>query len=188
VGSVNRASRRAALTLLEHFQANQELFLDKMVDGGVEQRRIYAGLITHVLPKQVDVGPADTSPISMEELTKALIRVTMALDGEIDRRQALADIGLILTGDGGRLSKAPAPLIRSNNGETSPPARSAPLPKSALASPAARVPSPLIRSNNGGSPPGGRAALANGAAISRLPGLGGDLRAPADHATVNAVG
>jgi hypothetical protein len=184
MGSVNRASRRAALVLLEHFQANQALFLDKMVDGSVENRRIYAGLISHVLPRQVEVGPSDATPICEEELKKAIARVRMAREGYVDRNKALADIEAILTGQGELIE--PGPLIRRDNGEAPLTARPAPAP-AILPTPAPAA--PLIRSNNGGGQPRGRAAWSAGAA---LPGLGAPLKPTlnggAKQATVNTVG
>ncbi len=50
VGSYNRAPRRAALAILDHFEKIQDQFLERLADD----RSLYVALLSRVLPRQVE--------------------------------------------------------------------------------------------------------------------------------------
>jgi hypothetical protein len=52
VGSYNRASRRAGLAILDHFETIQDKFLEELVDN----RYLYICLLSRVLPRKVEIG------------------------------------------------------------------------------------------------------------------------------------
>jgi len=61
VGSYNRASRRAALAILDHFESIQGGFLERL---SANNFALYIALLAKVLPRQIEVGSpvADTLP------------------------------------------------------------------------------------------------------------------------------
>ncbi|HEY2179220.1 MAG TPA: hypothetical protein VGH15_11615 [Caulobacteraceae bacterium] len=95
VGSYNRASRRAALTILAHFEATQEQFLERLA----QSKDLYIALLARVLPKQIVVGACDVEAMSDAEVAEAFVNARVLLDGAGDRRIALSEMQAVLQGE-----------------------------------------------------------------------------------------
>jgi hypothetical protein len=96
VGSYNRASRRAALAILDHFDSIQGGFLEKLADGNRDQ---YIALLAKVLPRQIEVGSSVAEFLPEAELSQAYAAACGLLDDQGDRRSAVAELEAILLGE-----------------------------------------------------------------------------------------
>ena len=94
VGSYNRAPRRAALAILDHFEKIQDQFLERLADD----RSLYVALLSKVLPRQVEIGVSSIETASDAEVTRAIDAAHDRLDGQGDGHAALMELEAVLLG------------------------------------------------------------------------------------------
>jgi hypothetical protein len=98
LGSYSRASRRAAMAILEHFETHQEALLDRLVNRNSE---LYCKVLGRVLPRQIEVGIADAATWTEAEAARAYVQARAVLiTGDSDRRATMVKLESILL-DGG---------------------------------------------------------------------------------------
>ena len=94
VGSYSHASRRAALTILNHFETHGAEMLDRMA----RDRDHYFKVLARVLPRQIEFGPTDATSWTDAQAAEVFNRARILLDSAGDRRGALADLEALLIG------------------------------------------------------------------------------------------
>jgi hypothetical protein len=96
VGSYNRASRRAALAILDHFDSIQGGFLEKL---SANNGALYIALLAKVLPRQIEVGSPVADTLPEDDVGPAFAAARALLDGAGDARAALTELEAILLGE-----------------------------------------------------------------------------------------
>lgn len=97
LGSYNRASRRAALAILNHFEAIQHNFLDKLEYNSA----MYIALLSKVLPRQIEIGASGLAGISDLEVIKAFAAARQRMNGQGDGPTVLAELEAALLTESG---------------------------------------------------------------------------------------
>ncbi|HEY2178271.1 MAG TPA: hypothetical protein VGH15_06785 [Caulobacteraceae bacterium] len=97
VGAYNRASKRAVLSILDHFEAHKDRLLDGMLVSDFD-RALYVKLLSRVLPRELSVTVSEPPPMSDAEVAAVYADARLLLDGNCDRRAALAELGGLLLG------------------------------------------------------------------------------------------
>jgi hypothetical protein len=93
-GSYNRASRRAALAILDHFEEIQDGFLAELA----ENRHLYINLLSKVLPRQIQIGLSGVEAMSDADVRQAFVFARDALHGQSEGRAVLAELEAQLLG------------------------------------------------------------------------------------------
>jgi hypothetical protein len=93
-GSYNRASRGAALAILDHFEEIQDRFLT----GLAENRRLYISLLSKVLPRQIQIGLSGVEAMSDADVRQTFVFARGMLHGQSEGRAVLAELEAQLLG------------------------------------------------------------------------------------------
>lgn len=97
VGSYNRASRRAALTILDHFESIQEELLNRVASNSER----YIKLLSLVLPRQLDIGVAPVEAVTDVDAAQVLAAVRALVAREDDPRATLVELAAVVVGEPG---------------------------------------------------------------------------------------
>jgi hypothetical protein len=76
MGSYGRASRRAALAILKHFEAHQEALLERLISDP----DLYCKVLARVLPRQVRVDVSDPASWDYDQAAFATSAAIAALN------------------------------------------------------------------------------------------------------------
>ncbi|HEY2178141.1 MAG TPA: hypothetical protein VGH15_06115 [Caulobacteraceae bacterium] len=98
-GSRNRMPSHAARAILDHFEANRERLLDELI-ARPDQRGLYIRLVSRLLPREVEAPDVEPPARTAGEVAAVYAEARMLLDGDGDRRVALAELEGLLLGAG----------------------------------------------------------------------------------------